>query len=324
MKAVVLDRPGGSDVFRLTDVPIPDVGAGDVLIEVKACGVSSRDVAERSGIYRRHVTFPLIIGLEISGVVREVGSQVASLKVGDHVATKAFSSCGMCRYCRTGREASCLARQPVRGGYAEFAVLPEDAAVKVPETIAFEAACSLGPAVGVALNAVRDTVRVTMSETVLVTGASGGVGIAAMQLAGVAGARVIALTRSPDKVGILRKAGAHDVVVMDRDGKFAEKVSELTAGDGVEVVIDNVGSPVFWEAFQSLALHGRYAVVGQIVGERVEINLARIFFKRAQLLGVGSVSRAQLADAAQMMAQGRLRPRVDRILPLESVAQAHE
>ncbi|HEX3860024.1 MAG TPA: zinc-binding dehydrogenase, partial [Pseudolabrys sp.] len=157
-----------------------------------------------------------------------------------------------------------------------------------------------------------------------VTGASGGLGTAAMQLAAIAGGRVIALTRSPGKTDMLRKAGAHEVVVIGPDGKFADQIDALTGGDGVDVVIDNVGSPVFWEAFQSLALHGRYAVVGQIVGERVEINLARIFFKRAQLLGVGSVSRAQLADAAQLMAQGRLRPWLDRILPLEKVAEAHE
>jgi NADPH:quinone reductase-like Zn-dependent oxidoreductase len=324
MRAAVLEAPGAPDAFRLMDVAVPVIGPRDVLIEVKACGVSSRDVAERNGTYRRHVTFPLIIGLEISGIIRAVGADVTSLKVEDHVATKAFASCGMCRYCRSGRETSCLARQPVRGGYAEYVALPEDAAVKIPTSIAFEAACSLGPAAGVALNAVRDTARVTMGETVLVTGASGGLGTAAMQLAAIAGARVIALTRSLGKIDMLRKAGAHEVVVIDKEGKFASQIEALTGGDGIDVVIDNVGSPVFWEAFQSLALHGRYAVVGQIVGERVEINLARIFFKRAQLLGVGSVSRAQLADAAQMMAQGRLRAWVDRILPLESVAEAHD
>jgi NADPH:quinone reductase-like Zn-dependent oxidoreductase len=324
MRAAVLEAPGKADAFRLMDVPVPGIGPRDVLIEVKACGVSSRDVAERNGTYRRHVTFPLIIGLEISGIIRGVGADVTSLKVGDHVATKAFASCGMCRYCRSGRETSCLARQPVRGGYAEYVALPEDAAVKIPASIAFEAACSLGPAAGVALNAVRDTARVTMGETVLVTGASGGLGTAAMQLAAIAGGRVIALTRSPGKTDMLRKAGAHEVVVIGPDGKFADQIAALTGGDGADVVIDNVGSPVFWDAFQSLALHGRYAVVGQIVGERVEINLARIFFKRAQLLGVGSVSRAQLADAAQLMAQGRLRPWLDRILPLEKVAEAHE
>jgi NADPH:quinone reductase-like Zn-dependent oxidoreductase len=212
----------------------------------------------------------------------------------------------------------------VRGGYAEFTVLAEDAAVKIPTSIPFEAACSLGPATGVALNAVRDTARVTMGEIVLVTGATGGLGIPSMQLAKIAGARVLALTRSASKAGMLRAAGADDIVVMDGDGKFVGEVKEMTEGYGVDVVIDNVGSPVFWECFQSLAMHGRYAAVGQLVGERVEINLARIFFKRAQILGVGSVSRAQLADVAALMAQGRISAQIDRVLPLEQVALAHE
>lgn len=324
MRAAVLEKPGGPDAFRLMEVAKPTCGPGEVLVEVMACGVSSRDVAERNGTYRRHTTFPLIIGLEISGVVRHVGPQVTTLKVGDHIASKAFASCGICRYCRSGRETSCLERRPVRGGYGEFAVLPEDAAVPVPTSIPFEVACSLGPAVGVALNAVRDTARVAMGETVLVTGASGGLGIASIQLAKLSGARVMALTRSPAKAEALREVGADDVVAVGDGGGFASQVLALTEGHGVDVVIDNVGSPVFWEAFQSLALHGRYAVVGQIVGERVEINLARIFFKRAQLLGVGSVSRAQLADVAALTAKGLLRPRIDRILSLEDVALAHE
>ncbi|MBV1867263.1 MAG: zinc-binding dehydrogenase, partial [Marinosulfonomonas sp.] len=92
---------------------------------------------------------------------------------------------------------------------------------------------------------------------------------------------------------------------------------------GVDVVIDNVGSAVFWECFQSLALHGRYAVVGEVVGKRIEVNLARIFFKRAQLLGVGSVSRVQLADVAALCADGKLHARIDSVLPLEQVAEAH-
>ena len=111
----------------------PAYGPRDVLVAVRACGVSGRDVAERNGTYKRHVIFPLIIGLEISGVVDAVGSEVTTLKPGNHVATKAFQSCGLCRYCRSGRETSCLNRQPVRGGYAEFTALPEDAVVKIPD-----------------------------------------------------------------------------------------------------------------------------------------------------------------------------------------------
>ena len=323
MKAAVLDGPGGPDAFRLAEVATPACGAGDVLVQVMACGVSSRDVAERNGTYRRHVSFPLIIGLEIAGVVRAVGAGVRSVAVGDRVASKAFASCGICRYCRSGRETSCLERRPVRGGYGEFTALPEDAAVKIPDSIPFEAACWLGPAAGVALNAVRDTARVTLDEAVLVTGASGGVGLAALQLARLCGARTIAVTRSSAKAQLLREFGAHEVVVPDAEGRFADQVLRLTGESGVDVVIDTVGSPVFWESFRSLALHGRYAVVGQVVGERVEINLAHVFFKRAQLLGVGSVSRAQIADVAALVAKGLLRPRIERILPLEEVALAH-
>jgi len=324
MRAAVLEGSGGADAFRLMDVPVPACGPGDVLIKVKACGVSSRDVAERNGTYRRHVKFPLIIGLEISGIVHAIGQRVSSLKVGDHVATKAFSSCGLCRYCRSGRETSCLKREPVRGGYAEFTALPEDAVVKIPDSIPFEAACSLGPAAGVALNAVRDTAHVTFGDTVLVTGATGGLGVVSVQLAGMAGGHVIALTRSESKTAMLRDIGAHETVVIPPDGKFSQKVLDLTEGYGADVIIDNIGSPVFWECFQSLALHGRFAVVGQLTGERVEINLARIFFKRAQLLGVGSVSRAQLSDVAALMAQGQLRPQIDKVMPLEQVAIAHD
>jgi len=302
---------------------MPACGPGDVLVQVMACGVSYRDVVERNGTYRRDVSFPLVQGLEISGVVIQVGDGARMVAVGDRVCSKAFYSCGNCRYCRTGRETTCLQRRPVRGGYAEYVSLPEDAWVRLPDGIPFEISCTLGPACGVALNAVRDVARVALGETVLVTGATGGVGWPSVQLAKAAGARVIAVTRGQDKAAALREAGADDVIVMDSNGRFSEQVRALTEAQGVDVVIDNVGSRVFDECFDSLALHGRYALVGQLFGESTQINLARIFFKRAQLLGVGSVSRAQLTDVIALTASGRLHPLISQVLPLEEVATAH-
>ena len=122
---------------------------------------------------------------------------------------------------------------------------------------------------------------------------------------------------------MLRDLGADEVVVIPRDGKFSQTILALTEGQGVDVVIDNVGSPVFW-VLRSLALHGRIAIVGQIVGERVSFNLAHIFFKRAQLLGVGSVNCAQLHDAAMLSAKGLLHSHVDKTMPLEEVVASHE
>ena len=323
MRAAVLRAPGPPEAFVLEEVPRPVPRGDEVLVKVEACGVSSRDVVERKGIYRRDVSFPLIIGLEIAGVVTEIGAQARALSVGDRVCSKAFSSCGDCRYCRTGRESTCRRRRPVRGGYGEYTALPEDALVRFPEEIPFEEACSLGPAAGVALNAVRDVARVQAGETVLVTGATGGVGLPAVQLTRLAGARVLAVTRSGEKQAFLVEAGADEVIVAAEGEDFSQAVRALTRDEGADVVIDTVGSRVFGAGFDSLALHGRYAFVGQLHGEEIAINPARIFFKRAQLLGVGSVSRAQLEDVVRLVADGRLKPKVGKVLPLERIAEAH-
>lgn len=226
--------------------------------------------------------------------------------------------------CRSGRETTCPRRRPVRGGYGEYAVVPWDALVRVPPELSFSSSCTLGAAAGVALNAVRDVARVQIGESVLVTGGTGGVGLPSVQIAKASGARVIAVTRSEDKRVGLQHAGADIVLVADARHDFSEAVREATDGKGVDVVIDNVGSPVFDACFNSLARHGRYALVGQLFGEEVAINPARIFFKRAQLLGVGSVSRAQLADVIALTVAGKVTPKIATTLPLEQVAQAHE
>jgi acryloyl-coenzyme A reductase len=322
MLAAVLHASGGPDAFRLEDIPVPDIGSDDVLVKVEACGVSYRDVVERNGTYRRDVVFPLIIGLEISGRVQAVGSNVTVVKAGDHVCSKAFSSCGQCRLCRLGRETTCFNRRPVRGGYAEFAVLPQDAWVGVPGPLPFEQTCGLGPGAGVALNAVRDVAKVQIGEIVLVTGASGGVGAPSVQIAKSMGAYVIAATREQAKREFLTKLGA-DAVVAGTGETLSAEVRRITDGWGADVIIDTVGSRVFSAAFDSLAVHGRYAMVGQLFGEEISINPARIFFKRAAILGIGSVSRAQLADVIGLSARGVLRPMVNRVLPLREVAEAH-
>jgi acryloyl-coenzyme A reductase len=328
MRAAILHGPGPPDAFRIEDVAMPAIGARDVLIEVAACGVSAKDVVERNGTYRRDMSFPIVIGAEIAGTIVAMGAEVAAgvagLAIGDRVCTKAFASCGDCRYCRSGRETTCLKRRPVRGGYGQQAAVPADACVKLGDKVSFEQGCTLGPGAGVALNAVRDTAAVTLGESVLVTGATGGVGLAALQLAKIAGARVLALTRSPEKAALLREWGADAAVVAAPGTDFSKQVRTLTGGEGVDVVIDTVGSQVFHGAFNSLALHGRYALVGQLTGEETSINLARIFFKRARLLGVGSVSRAQLADVVELADRGLLKTKIAMTLPLEEIARAHE
>jgi NADPH:quinone reductase-like Zn-dependent oxidoreductase len=323
MKAAVLHAPGPPEAFVIEDIPVPAIAHDEVLVRVLACGVSYKEVVERNGVYKRDVVFPVVLGAEIAGRVEECGAGVADLKIGDIVCTKAFASCGYCRLCRTGRESTCAQRKPVRGGYGEFSAIPGDACVKLPVSISPEVGCSLGMGAAVALNAVRDIAKVALGETVLVTGASGGVGLSAVQLARASGARVIALTRTATKRSKLLEDGASEVVTIKDSGDFSRDVRDLTGGRGTDVVIDTVGSRVFEHAFASLAVHGRYALVGELFGADTSINLARIFFKRASLLGVGSLSRAQLDDAITLVTRGLLRPRIDRALKLSEIAAAH-
>ena len=323
MKAAVMHQQGGPEVLVIEDIAIPAIKPNEVLVKVGAVGVSYHDVVERNGTYQRGVHFPMVIGNEVAGTVEKVGDQVTTLKVGDRVCCKPFQVCGMCRRCRNGMETACTKRRGVRGGYAEYTNITEEALVKIPDNVSFEQACMLGASTGVALNAVRDVAKVRVGEHVLVTGASGGCGIPSVEIARASGAIVIAVTRSAAKRQELLDIGAHHVIVA-ADGKdFSNDVKALTADEGVEVVIDNVGSRVFTPSFKSLAVGGRYAFVGQLFREDISLNPARIFFKRANMIGVGSCRRDQLEDAIKLVAAGTVKPRVAKVFPLAEVAKAH-
>ena len=323
MRAVVMRAQGAPSVLQIEQWPVPKPKADEVLLKVGAVGVSYHDIVERNGAYQRGVKFPSIIGNEISGTVVEVGERVETLKVGDRACTKAFHSCGMCRFCRNGMETACRKRKSTRGGYAEFVALNEEVLVKIPDSISFPVACMLGVATGVAVNAVRDVAKVKLGDTVLITGASGGLGLPSIEIAKACGATVIALTRTAAKKQDLLDIGADHALVAPDGHDFSEEVKALTGDAGVDVVIDNVGSRVFTPSFKSLAVGGRYAFVGQLFREDIKITPARIFFKRAIMLGVGSVRRDQLEDAVKLVAAGIVHPRVAAVYPLEQVAEAH-
>jgi len=325
MKAVVLRANGDPSMLRLVeDWPEPVAGPGDAVLAVGAVGVPYHDIVERNGTLRPGHDLPKVLGNEIAGTVIAVGSEVCSPKVGDRVCTTGFHTCGLCRYCRTGRETACPNRRVVSGGYAERVAVPADALVPIPDSLDFTTACMLGSTTAVALGALRDIARVKLGETVLVTGASGGVGLSAIQIGREAGAQVIAVTRSDAKADALRQAGAGDVVIAGEGADFSKDVQAITDQVGADVVVDTVGSRVFIPAFKSLAITGRYLVIGQLFREKISINPAHILFKAATIHGVINARRDQLADTVALVAAGRIRPRVAATFPLAEAAEAHE
>lgn len=329
MQAVVVRRTGGPEVLGIEDTPRPAVSARDVLIRVAACGVCTLDVVTRNGTYRNRVELPLIPGHEIAGTVVEAGAEARRFRVGERVATtQRFHICGSCRYCRGGYEPLCnerrfLGQEGMVGGYAEYVAVEEDNVAAVPAGVQDEEAAIAACAIGTSLNAVRDVGRIQVGERVLVSGAGGGLGVHALQLARLAGARVIAQTTSPEKTKMLSELGADEVLVTERGEDFSERVRKLTGGEGVDAVIDNVGTPSFSAMRKSLAVNGRWILVGQLTGEFVPFNPAQLFLRNQSMLSVNSTTRAQLEDVLALLARKAIRAVVTGVHGLHEAAAVH-
>jgi D-arabinose 1-dehydrogenase-like Zn-dependent alcohol dehydrogenase len=329
MKAMVVRQPGGLDAMRLESIPDPVAGPKDVVIAVEACGVCFHDVLTRNGTLKAGVKLPCVLGHEISGTVVEVGRDVTRFKHGDRVATaQRYYICGACRFCRSGRETLCPDRKflgdwGLVGGYAERVAVGDDNLALVPAGVPLAEAAIAACAIGTLLNGIRDVGKLQTGETALVTGAGGGLGVHAVQLARLAGARVIAQTTSPEKAELIKALGAHDVVVHARGEDFSPQVKQLTDGRGVDVLIDNVGTPLFEPMRRSLGIAGRWILIGQLTGEFVPFNPAQLFLKNQSMLSVTSTSRNQLEDVLALLARGQIRAVVGKSLPLAAAGEAH-
>ena len=330
MKAVVVNKAGGLDALTYTDIPDPQPQGHELVLKVHSCGVCFHDVLTRNGTLKAGVRLPCVLGHEVAGTVVELGAQVKGFKLGDRVATTQRSYiCGHCRFCRSGFEPLCAQRVflgdvGLVGGYAQYLAISSDCIAQVPDGVDLDHAAVAACAVGTVLNAVRDVGRVQMGETVLITGAGGGLGLHAIQLARLAGARVLAQTTSAGKVELIRKMGAHEVVLHKRGEPFAPLVRDMTQGQGADVIIDNVGTVLFEDMRKSLAIQGRWLMIGQLTGDFAPFNPAQFFLKNQSLLSVTSTSRSQLEDVLTLMQRGQVTPVIERKLPLIEAAQAHQ
>jgi D-arabinose 1-dehydrogenase-like Zn-dependent alcohol dehydrogenase len=265
---------------------------------------------------------------------------VTTLQPGDPVVSLLTNACGHCDRCLEGREHRCWSGAGIgharNGGFAEYVALNASSLVLLPPGLDPVGAALLACPMGVALQALQQVARVQPGETVLVTGATGGLGVHAVQAAALLGARVLAATSSPEKAVHLPGLGAAEVLEVasapaeggaapDFSPDFSEVVQALTGDQGADVILDTVGSPLFPYTWRSLAQYGRWVVLGEVARRgRVELDLAEVIFRDAQVLGASGVSRATVQKAAALVAQGRWRPVVSQTLPLEVAARAFE
>ena len=331
MRALMLDSPGTPPRLSVGELPAPRPGAGEALVRVAACGFCHHDQLVMAGTLRRGVRSGVVLGHEIAGVVEELGDGVTRVRPGDRVVSLLTNACGECDRCRAGREHRCRNGEGIghgrNGGFAEFVAVSQHSLVALPDGLDLTAASLLACPAGVALQALS-AVEVSAGETVVVTGAGGGLGIHALQLAAARGARTMAVTSTSGKAGALANYGADEVIETggaDSGLDFSEVVTALTGDEGADVVIDTVGTPTIRSSVRCLAQYGRLALLGEVGGEgSLRGLIPEIVFRDARLTGVSGVSRATLEQAIALAAEGRLTPVLQQVMPLEEVGRAYE
>jgi D-arabinose 1-dehydrogenase-like Zn-dependent alcohol dehydrogenase len=325
MKALLLEQAGPQPKLVFRELPQPDCGPGQALVRVRACGLCRHDLAIIDGLLRRGVRLPLVPGHEIAGEVAKVGAGVSRVAPGDRVVCLPVDACGQCRRCIAGQEHRCEDGRGLghgaNGGMAEYVSVREHSLVKLPPDIPWTEACLLACPTGVALKAVSETAQIKPSETVVVTGAGGGLGTHLVLAAKLVGARVLAVTSSPAKEPGLKRLGADEVIVTG-DLDWAEVALALTGERGVDVVLDTVGSAAFGSAVKALAAGGRLALLGEAEGREARMNLAEIIFREARIIGSLGVDRRHLEEAVGLWSSGRLRSVMGKALSWQQVDEA--
>ena len=316
MKALVLNSEAEPPRLELRDIALPALGAGDVLIRVAACGVCHHDVAVVDGTLRRGVKPDVVLGHEASGVVEAVGEAVTSVALGDRVVAALTAFCGRCSRCASGNEYRCLRGKgfghALDGGFAQYMSVPQTSVLPIPESIDLVQAALLACPIGVAINALESAARLQPGETVLVVGAGGGLGAHLAQVASAMGARVLAVTSSPDKLPLLESLRDVETILSDGELDFSEIVLALTDDSGADVVLNPVGSALFGSCVASLAQFGRMVALGEIEGRSTRFNLAELLFRDATIAGSTGASPHHIRKAMDLVENGVIQPIISR------------
>ncbi len=328
MRAAYIEEHGGPDKVRVGDLPMPELGPGQVLVKLAAASLNHLDIWVRMGIPGLSPPLPHILGSDGAGTVAELGKEVDvdGLTEGARVLLNPGVSCRHCRFCRDGEHSLCsefhLIGEHTAGTFAEYIAAPAQNLYPIPERLNFSEAAAL-PLVGVtAWRMLFTQGGLLPGELVLIMGIGGGVSGLALQLATHAGARVIVTSSSDEKLARARELGAEETINY-RQEEYWRRVREITKGHGVDMVIDSVGGRTWAHSLACLRKGGRLVTCGATAGPQPNTHIQRIFWNQLRILGSTMGSDRDFREMLAAIDTGKLTPVIDSTYPLANVHRAH-
>ena len=326
MRAVVMRARGGPEVLEVADLPVPEPGPKEVRVRLKAAALNHLDVWVRKGVASPKLPLPHVLGADGSGVVDAVGPGVEGFAPGDEVVINPGLSCGRCERCLAGEDNLCPRYQILgehrHGTYAEYVVLPEANLAPKPKNLSFEEAAAIPLTFLTAWQMVVDKLGVRPGDDVLVMAAGSGVSVADIQIAKLFGARVIATAGSEDKLRRAKALGADETVNYTHPD-WPKEVLRLTGGKGADKVVDHTGALYFEGVIKATANGGRIAIAGASSGYEGTLPFAHVFYRQLSILGSTMASKSRLFPILRFVEEGKLKPVVGQVLPLEAAAEGH-
>lgn len=327
MKAVLFYQHGGPEVLQYADFPTPEPKAGEVLVRLRAAALNRMDVMVRNGWPGLKLELPHINGADGAGEVVALGEGVSEFQVGDRVVINANLGCGKCDFCLAGQDNLCrnwhLLGETVRGTYAEYIALPARQLYKLPPDFDFHRAAAAALVYQTAWHSLITRGGLRAGETVLIVGAGGGVNTASLQIAKLAGAKVIVVGSSAWKLERALELGADVVIDRSKEEDWSKAVFLATGKRGVDVVVDNVGT-TFMQSLRALRKGGRLLTVGNSGGPRFEIDNRYIFARHLSIIGSTMSPIRDFVEVMNLVVAGKLQPVLDSTFPLREAAKAQE
>lgn len=325
--AMVLRSHGGPEVLTKERIEIAPPGPREVQVAVRAVAMNHMDLWVRRGLPSLKLAYPHRLGCDISGVVEALGPGARGVSVGDEVMLQPGLSCGVCPACLAGTDNLCrsykILGESTSGGYGQRIVVPDQNILPKPSGLSFAEAAALPLCLLTAWQMVFRKGEVRAGQTVLVHAAGSGVSSLAIQLCKLAGAKVITTTGTDEKAARARALGADEVVNYSTHD-FAKEVRELTRKAGVDLVLDHVGGEVLEKSVTAVKWGGRIVTCGATAGFTPKLDLRHIFFRQVELRGSTMGRKGDLHEALPLVAEGRVRPVVDRVMSLWDARAAHE